>query len=310
MKPKNSFFGLLIGLISAFLVAIPALAEDSGISTGFDAGYRVDNLRWNIAGNIDGASPNILSELTWKDLKIFQTGVHTKINLDSNVFFQGSASFGIITNGKNQDSDYHGDNRTLEFSRSNNSSNGDYVGDISMAVGINTLTGGMFQISPLFGYAYNWQNVRMTNGYQTIDTDNNNIGPIAGLNSTYKTKWQGPWLGVSLKGDFSPAWTVFGNMEYHLVSYSGEGNWNLRDDLDHPVSFEHSADGDGRAYSFGLGFSPTDQSHFTLKYCYSLCSTGDGTDIIYFSNGTYGVTRFHEAVWESKAIIFSYVQSF
>ena len=34
----------------------------------FSAGYRKDELDWNIAGNINGNNPNILSELTWEDL--------------------------------------------------------------------------------------------------------------------------------------------------------------------------------------------------------------------------------------------------
>ncbi|UCG08955.1 MAG: hypothetical protein JSV83_10030, partial [Desulfobacterales bacterium] len=35
-------------------------------------GYRRDELDWNIAGNINGNNPNILSELTWEDLEIYQ----------------------------------------------------------------------------------------------------------------------------------------------------------------------------------------------------------------------------------------------
>jgi hypothetical protein len=310
MKSKATFLSLLITFILVFLAISPAFAEDFQISTSLDTGYRIDNLRWNIAGNYSGNSPNILSELTWKDLKIYQIGAHTKIYVDEGIFVQGSFNYGIIVDGKNQDSDYDGDNRTFEYSRSNNSSDGDNVGDFSMAIGINTLTEGAIQISPLFGYAYSWQNVRMTNGYQTINTRNNKTGPFSGLNSTYKASWQGPWLGVSLRSEFSPEWSILGNLEYHLLTYSGEGNWNMRDDLDHPVSFEHSANGEGYNYSLGLAFSPDDQIHFILKYCYTSWSTDHGTDTTYWSNGAIGVTRFNEAIWDSEAVEFSCAVSF
>lgn len=310
MRLRSVFYISILLFSLFFLITGTAFGNDFKIESGIDAGYRVDNLRWNIAGNIYGSSPNILSELSWKNLKIFQIGAHTQINLDENVFLLGSFDYGIITSGKNQDSDYNGDNRTLEFSRSNNSSNGDNVGDISMAIGIHTMAEGSFQISPLFGYAYSWQNIRMTNGYKTIDTGNNYIGPFSGLNSTYKTTWQGPWVGVNLESEISSELAILGSFEYHIVDYSGEGNWNLRDDLDHPVSFKHSANGDGYTYSIGVDFSPMEQTHLILKYCYSSWSADDGTDTTYFNNGSYGVTRFNEAVWDSEVFTFSFVQRF
>ena len=46
--------------------------ELSGVAVS--AGYRLDSLDWNIdgRGNPVGSSPNILSELQWRDLDIFQ----------------------------------------------------------------------------------------------------------------------------------------------------------------------------------------------------------------------------------------------
>jgi hypothetical protein len=43
--------------------------ETEFIVTG---GYRVDDLNWNIAGDINGNNPNIISELTWDDLESYQ----------------------------------------------------------------------------------------------------------------------------------------------------------------------------------------------------------------------------------------------
>ncbi|MGD8383733.1 MAG: hypothetical protein PVJ11_16445, partial [Syntrophobacterales bacterium] len=48
------------------------------VEIGLSAGYREDEFDWNIAGNSSGNNPNILSELTWEDLQIFQVGVRAK----------------------------------------------------------------------------------------------------------------------------------------------------------------------------------------------------------------------------------------
>lgn len=38
-------------------------------SLSLDAGFRSDDLDWSIAGDADGNNPNILSELTWENIK-------------------------------------------------------------------------------------------------------------------------------------------------------------------------------------------------------------------------------------------------
>jgi hypothetical protein len=38
-------------------------------------GWRQDDLRWNIAGNLQGTNPNILSELTWDNVDMFDAEV-------------------------------------------------------------------------------------------------------------------------------------------------------------------------------------------------------------------------------------------
>lgn len=312
MRLKSVVFCLIIAFTLVVSFTGRVLADDLKIETGLEAGYRIDDFKWNIAGNIYGQNPNILSELSWKDLKIYQIKAYAKIELDEKIFIQSTADYGIIMSGENQDSDYSGDNRTGEFSRSNNSSNGDDVGDFSIAIGrYITPPTSMFRIAPLFGYSYNWQNLRMTDGYQTIDTTYPYYtGPISGLDSTYKAKWKSLWFGVNLEGDINSKWSILGSFEYHLADYTGKGNWNLRDDWDHPVSFLHSANGDGYTCSVGTAFSPNDQWQISLKYHYSSWSTGNGTDRTYFANGAIGITQVNEAVWHSEAFVFTITQKF
>ena len=80
-------FSLLVGdLLCGGSVVLGAESENvkpkniisrMSIDLGVKAGYRVDQLDWNIAGNNAGTDPNILSELSWKDLEIWQVQAET-----------------------------------------------------------------------------------------------------------------------------------------------------------------------------------------------------------------------------------------
>ena len=99
------------------------------------AGYRRDDLDWNIAGDINGNNPNVLSELTWDDVESYQVKLQGNFVWPNIIALKGYANYGWIFDGDNQDSDYLGDNRTFEFSRSNNNTDDHYVWDASVAIG-------------------------------------------------------------------------------------------------------------------------------------------------------------------------------
>lgn len=139
-------------------------------------GYRHDDLQWSIAG-ADG-TPNILSELTWKDIKIATISSGTTLLFASNWLINLNLLFGSIYSGENQDSDYLGDNRTLEFSRSNNSGDEGSVLDISAATGYNwTFPFNQkspypnIELRPQIGLSYYSQNLKATDGNQTVAAD-------------------------------------------------------------------------------------------------------------------------------------------
>ena len=213
-----------------------------------DAGYRFDELKWNIAGNLSGTSPNILSELTWENLRTFQLKLSNTTTVKEVIYLRGYLDYGWINAGDNQDSDYAGDDRTLEFSRSNNNSDDGNMLDGSIGIGYRITFGGdTFQLIPLLGYSYHEQNLRMTDGYQTIPA----FGSFPGLDSTYETRWYGPWIGVDFKiqtrefDSFVKRAVFYTTLEGHSVDYDAEADWNLRTDFAHPKSFEHDAEGDG-----------------------------------------------------------------
>jgi len=283
-----------------------AYSKDKGQSLDLTAGagIRKDKLDWNIAGTTDGTSPNILSELQWTDLEIFQLKTAGKYSIGP-AHIRGSFDFGWIVEGDNQDSDYACDNRDCEFSRSNSKSDEGSVLDLSLGAGYTirvfderTKSGkGSLDVIPMAGYSYHRQNLSITDGVQTIPAD----GPFPDLDSSYKARWRGPWagLGVAFKYNaLSVAWTG----EYHWADYYGEGDWNLRTDFAHPKSFEQTADGSGFVNSLNIAYALTESWTLSGIFDWQNWTAEDGTDRTFFADGSAADTRFNEVNWESRAV--------
>jgi hypothetical protein len=285
----------------------------------FDFGYRIDDFDWNIAGDITGNNPNILSELTWSDLEILQLEFDLTRIFPNKLVLKGEIAYGFIFDGDNQDSDYFGDNRTAEFSRSNNDTGDGHTTDASIGLGyFIPIVPDTVMLIPLIGYSFHLQRLEITDGVQTIATPplTPNLGPFAGLDSSYDADWYGPWGGLELnlridnKERDSLAHKFILSFEYHWVDYDAEANWNLRTDLDHPKSFEHEADGSGIIIMAGYNYFFKPQLSLNVIYKYQEWETDPGTDRIFFADGTQAVTRLNEVNWESSAFMVGITRRF
>lgn len=277
----------------------PAKRGERG-SFAVTVGERSDNLDWNIAGNLSGTNPNVLSELEWKDLSIFQLKAAGNGTIKDVFFLRGALDWGFIYDGENQDSDYSCDDRRCEYSRSNNKADSGSVWDVTIGGGFkNTVgvKGGVFAFTPLIGYSQHNQNLKITDGYQTIPA----TGSFGGLNSSYKARWRGPWAGLDLGYDRS-SFSLTGTFEYHVVSYYAEADWNLRTDFAHPKSFEHNANGTGFIAALAADYRLRRNWGVYAGIDYLEFKTSRGTDRTYFSDGTIADTRLNEVNWSSHSV--------
>jgi hypothetical protein len=275
-------------------------------------GIRWDSLDWNIAGNLQGNNPNVLSELKWKDLHIHEAQLGLRTELRNTFVLKGSISYGVIVSGDNRDSDYAADNRTLEFSRSINDADKGHTLDGQLGAGYRfRLISESISVIPLAGYSYHRQYLTMTDGYQKITWPGGPpLGPFNGLDSSYDAEWQGPWIGLEMTLDtdrftktFSPV-SFYAAWEYHWADYYAEANWNLRDDFMQPKSFEHEADGNGMVASLGICIRLTDKWLVTLGYETEKWSTERGVDRVFLENNTTIKTRLNEVNWHSDLVHF------
>ncbi len=275
-------------------------------------GYRQDDLDWNIAGDLKGKNPNVLSELKWRDLLIheFHLGMRTK--LKKAFYLKGSISYGVIYDGDNRDSDYVADNREEEFSRSNNDAGQGNTLDGLLGAGYRfRLISQSFSVIPLVGYSYHHQHLKMKDGFQTVTwAGGPPLGPFEDLDSSYKAEWQGPWIGFEMILEtikftrVLPPISFYAGWEYHWADYYAKADWNLRDDFNHPKSFEHEADGTGMVASLGVCLRLSDKWSVRVGYETEEWSTDRGVDRLFLANNTIVKTRLNEVNWHSEVILF------
>ncbi len=286
--------------------------NDNRTTFSFSTGLRDNEFDWNIASDLDGVTtPNILSELTWSDIRVFEIKgklvhiVPADIGiLRGNLLLEAEAVGGRTVDGDNQDSDYFGDDRTLEFSRSNNNANRGYSygGKIAAGYQFNIAEGRSSRSSltagPVFGYGFHRQEYVITEGNQTIP----DTGRFTGLDSEYTADWYGPFVGLQL--NFSLARHMLNlRGEHHILDYDAEAEWNLRPDFAQDPSFTHEADdATGLEIQAGYAFALDSFTDFTLDYTYQQREAEDGIDKTFFSDGTSTSIHLNEVNDESHGI--------
>lgn len=279
------------------------------------AGYRQDRLSWTIAA--PSGSPNILSLLEWKDLRLWEIKGQFDVLLCNRIYIRGYADYGKICHGRNRDSDYDGDNKTLEFSRSVAKSDKGEVFDFSGGIGYQfnlsdwlCLCDNQWTITPLVGYSYHEQHLRDYDGVQVISEGFNEIGeevpagplgPFPGLHSNYRAKWRGPWVGFDTSCEIFCNWKIFGSFEYHWAHYHGTGHWNLRPEFVKDFT-QTTHNGHGYLVDIGTRYEFWCNWSAGIDFQYQWMRSGSGRDRIFFATGPED-THFNGAVWHTWSIL-------
>ena len=263
-------------------------ARPARLTFALSAGYQSEDLRWSIAGNMQGANPNILSELKWKKLAGPTLEAAVKWKCWKSFELRSTFSRHFITSGSVTDMDYQGDNRT------NRSYYGAFDANKGMSFSWRTTLeyplhlSRLVTLTPSLGYALHEQSLYLLSSDQT--------GTAAGLKSTYATKYEGAVLG--LRGDlrFSTHLSLEAALFYDIVRYRGRANWNLISTFRHPISFEDQANGFNLEGNVKLNYSLNSRWMLFLTADILHSETGTGTDWLYLQTGQNVPTQFNGAV--------------
>lgn len=303
MNLASGIMGVVAVLVAVIVLTGPAAADGFEPDVSLASGVRAGRMDWNISA--DDGSPNIQSELTWEDLSIYQVRASAWKPVNRNFYLRGMFNYGWVVDGHNQDSDFLGNDRTGEYSRTNNKAEAGNVWDASAGGGFMVYDKAV-KAAVVLGYSYSMQNLSITDGNQTICTApcTGGTGPFAGLDSSYDATWYGPWVGLDLLyRTQDKRFTLFGTAEYHIAHYEAKANWNLRSDYQHPVSFEHAGRGYGVLASAGVDFALDAQWSVNADFGLEKWGLFDGTDITYNSDGTVSSTQLNEVDWVSAALM-------
>ena len=286
-------------------------AFDVEVNSG--VGDQRGTLAWHIAGGTDG--PNILSELTYKDVnfRVYQVASSIKINqgdfANTNIFF--SYKNGVATAGTVQDSDYGASNRSQEYSRSMASATNSEMNEFDMGIGYRFRINAYQTLQPSVAYFRKQQFMRMSEGVQVVDMYNsNNLGPFRNtLNSEYDATWQGMWLGLNWAVT-TPNHHLGFTFKQYFLNFSSVADWNLRSDFAHPKSFEQSAFGFGMGLEVSYRYQVSNLLSLWLNWTQEDWKTQEGKDTVFFADGTEATGQLNEASWKASGLVTGLVLQF
>lgn len=266
----------------------------------------VSELVWNIAADSSGVmSPNVLSELTFTDIDSSGLGLQMAFQgvLSQRwvVFTELDYYDSSVDSGNVRDSDYLGNHRTQELFRAFARLNNDSLETFSFSVGLKTqwYAGAGNHLSVYLGHDKRKLYLTMVDGI-SYHVPSGGVTPLPDLNSTYNSEFETDFVGVATEHVFS--WGTIGfAYELHQVDFEAYADWNLRSDFAHPVSFVHDTNGTGTVLTLGYTYSIDRQwdVYFNVRWLdYPL---DNGTDQVFYYDGSSSSTRLNEVEFESKS---------
>jgi|SRR6185437_11935101 len=280
----NSFKNLFY-LQAIFLLLNNCQAQDidKKVQASFSVGRQLEDFHWSIAGNGNGANPNVLSELKWKNVSGRAYSASLQWNIWRKISFFADYGRVAVNSGAVNDVDYGGDNRTKPIYTGNFSDNKGYTDSWSVGAGYIFFNTRLFSLAPYAGYTKNDQYLYL------VDL----TGQLRNLNSSYLAGWKGAFLKLLSSIKIVKSLKVAVDITCNQVTYSAQGNWNLISEFQHPVSYRHEANGYGLNTNARLIYNITHHIAIDIGYSYFDWETGDGNDMLYLISGSVDKTRLN-----------------
>ena len=274
--------------------AFDAYAFMSTPSVTYTLSNRDTNLNWNIAGDANGANPNVASELSWTNIKSNHLGVGLNWN-DGNYFLNTLAEYGLIYSGNAQDSDYNLDDRQGEYMRAITDASKGFMIDTQINYGKNFIISSDFKVALSAGYGSHTQHLSLYDGVEVISNT-----PLDNLDSVYEAKWNGPQVSMNAGYRLNNNIISIG-YTHQRVALKNYIDWNLRSDLEHPKSMTQSANGSGSLLSIGVEHALSNKSSLTLKVI-SRDYTADGMHTFHNVFADNDIQKLNAVNWQTQEI--------
>ncbi|WP_316792420.1 hypothetical protein [Pedobacter frigoris] len=280
-------------LFSIILMCITpvAFSQEQKFTVSLNTGLFREDFNWSIAGNMEGKNPNVLSELIWRNLEGIQYNINSSYFLSSKIAVNANFTYGRISKGRVNDSDYLEDNRKQSVFDESFLSNKGYHQNANFNLLIKRDLTRKIALSALIGYDNLVQKLYLLED-PDYPTDEN-------LNSYYKNSWNGLQVGFDLKysiGKFS----ALGKARAGYYKYYANANWNLVPNFNKPISFEQKAN----AYKYGgslhVSYLIIKQLEINSGLSFTYGASLAGKDYAYFTDNSIATTKFNGAELKSS----------
>lgn len=313
-------------LVASLLTVSTAAAEDNSSRFTVSMSNTSEDINFNIASDLTGSlTPNVLSDLRWDNVEIRRLNANLDYRLGKRFAILIDLGVGAIVDGDATDRDFFGNERTDEFSRSTATVDGDSHVQAAIAFGwalrqdfsvpLWRVADGLKRVAfasdiefiPVVGYGYSRHEISFVDGIQVIP----DLGAIPGLNSGFDPTWSGTFLGFESTFRVGGRLSVDANVRFWpWAEFESEANWNLRSDLNKPISFVQAADGEGIELEIGLRWRVSNKQSISLSYFDNEFDTQSGSDKVITSQGDNLFTRLNQAEWLSHGWTLSYEWQF
>ncbi len=281
-------------------------ADQSMLMYDFSTGYRRSRMDWNVAA--PGGSPNPLTEVKWSNLDLWGIRGLIDIVAPAGIALKANAGYAWTFGGSAEETGYASDGRQNPFSRITGDAGDGYAWDASLGLGYQFRLGDpqqhqvWFAATPLAGYAYREQKLTASDGQQQITSYGLNSQTLQGKTNDYVSSWHGPWVGMDMRLLMFDQHELFTSFEHHWIDYHADGDWQQSDNLSHPDSFSHNADGSGYLASLGYRYRTADYWGVSVSVDYQNWTTDPGTEDLYFSSGETVQSTLNEVNSESFGV--------
>lgn len=289
---KNKFLPILIAISFPILsFAQQDILSRPKLELKPILGYQREHLDWSIAGKSDGTSPNIFSELIWKDMAMGSIGLDLNSFVFKGLYVKGQISKMEVLNGFANDSDYSMDNRqrTENDYRQDFKSNKGNIFQYQYGLG--------YQLKVMKNAALNTELGRMykSQKFYLLDFEPPIIQEVnVQQRSTYQTYWEG-WTAAVAFTYMKPTWTLQFRQSYQQLNYDAKANWVLIQSFAHPVSFTHKAKANGWLSELELKYRIYPQIQLVGNTQLGWMNTAKGIDQLFYNSGNSVFTQFNGA---------------
>ncbi|TKC08734.1 hypothetical protein [Pedobacter frigoris] len=285
---KTVIFSIILMCVTS-----AAFSQQQKFTVSLNTGLFREDFNWSIAGNMDGKNPNVLSELIWKNLEGIQYNINSSYFLSSKIALNASFTYGRISEGKVNDSDYLEDNRKQSVFDESFLSNKGYHQSANFNVLMKRDLTRKIAVTALFGYDNLVQKLYLLED-PNHPTDEN-------LNSYYKNSWDGLQIGFDVRYSIGKV-SFSGEARAGYYKYNAIANWNLVPNFKKPISFEHKAN----AYKYGgslhVSYLITRQLEINSGLDCTYGASLAGRDYAYFTDERTATTKFNGAELKSSFV--------